>query len=217
MSVLPAPVELYYWPTPNGWKISIMLEECGLAYNTNYINILMDEQFAPDFLRISPNNKIPAIIDPDGPGGEPVSIFESGAILIYLAQKCGKFYPEDERGRIMVNQWLCWQIGGLGPMAGQAHHFRFFAKQQIPYAIKRYTEETGRLYDVMNTQLAGRDWLAGDFSIADIACIGWVSAHERQGQDISEFPDLEKWLARMLARPGVKRGMELGIEKRRKD
>ena len=207
-------VDLYYWPTPNGWKISIMLEECGIPYNLHYVNILMDEQFEPEFLKISPNNRIPAIIDPKGPGGQPLSVFESGAILLYLAQKSGKFYPADERARIKVNEWLFWQVGGLGPMAGQAHHFRFFAKEQIPYAIERYTHEVERLYDVMNTQLEGRDWLADEFSIADIACVGWISAHERQGQDIDEHPNLKNWLERMLARPGVQRGLALGREKR---
>ncbi len=215
MSKKTAMIDLYYWPTPNGWKASIMLEECGIPYNLHYIDILMDEQFAPEFLQISPNNRIPAIIDPQGPGGGPVSIFESGAILIYLAQKSGKFYPEDERKRIKVNEWLFWQVGGLGPMAGQAHHFRFFAREKIPYAIARYTDETERLYNVMDTQLEGRDWLADEFSIADIASVGWVSAYERQGQDMEQHPNLKNWLERMLARPGVQRGMKLGIEKRK--
>jgi len=215
MSTQTGPIDFYYWPTPNGWKISIMLEECGLPYNLHYIHIGQDEQFEPEFLKISPNNKIPAILDPQGPGGNPVSVFESGAILMYLAQKCGKFYPQDERARIKVNEWLCWQIGGLGPMAGQAHHFRFFAKDKISYAITRYTDEVERLYDVMNSQLEGRDWLVDDFSIADIACVGWISAWERQGQDINEHPNVKRWLENMLARPAVKRGMALGIEKRK--
>ncbi len=215
MSTAANPVDLYYWPTPNGWKVSIMLEECGIPYNLHYVNILMDEQFEPGFLKISPNNRIPAIIDPQGPGGKSVSIFESGAILLYLAQKSGKFYPADEHARIKVNEWLFWQVGGLGPMAGQAHHFRFFAKQKIPYAIARYTDEVERLYEVMDTRLEGRDWLADEFSIADIACVGWVSAYERQGQDIDQHQNLKNWLERMLARPGVRRGMALGEEKRK--
>ncbi len=210
------PIDLYYWPTPNGWKISIMLEECGLPYGLHYVDIGMDEQFHPDFLDVSPNNKIPAIVDHDGPGGEPVSVFESGAILLYLAQKTGKFYPENPRARIEVNEWLCWQIGGLGPMAGQAHHFRFFAGEKIPYAIKRYTDEVERLYEVMSGRLDDRDWLAGGaMSIADIACIGWITAHERQGQDLDDFPGLKKWFERMMGRPAVERGLALGREKRR--
>ena len=210
------PIDLYYWPTPNGWKISIMLEECALPYTLHYVDIGQDEQFHPDFLDVSPNNKIPAIVDHDGPGGGPVSVFESGAILLYLAQKTGKFYPQDPRARIEVNEWLCWQIGGLGPMAGQAHHFRFFAREKIPYAIRRYTDEVERLYDVMNGRLETRDWLAGGaMSIADMACIGWITAHERQGQDLDDFPALKKWFERMLNRPAVERGLALGREKRR--
>lgn len=209
------PIELYYWPTPNGWKASIMLEELGVPYDLKYVNIGQDEQYEPAFLAISPNNKIPAIRDPLGPGGEPVTVFESGAILIYLAEKYGKLYPTDPRQRIQVHEWLCWQVGGLGPMAGQAHHFRFFAQEKIPYAIRRYTEEVERLYDVMDTRLEGRNWLTGDYTIADIACVGWVSAYERQGQDIDEFPNLKAWFERMRARPAVRNGMELGIELRK--
>ena len=209
------PIEFYYWPTPNGWKVSIMLEELGVPYDLKYVHIGKDEQFEPAFLEVSPNNKIPAIRDHDGPGGEPVTVFESGAILIYLAEKFGKFYPDDPRARIQLHEWLCWQVGGLGPMAGQAHHFRFFAKEKIPYAIRRYTEEVERLYDVMDARLEGRDWLVDEYSIADIACVGWVSAYERQGQDIDEFPNLKAWFERMRARPAVHRGMELGIELRK--
>ena len=210
------PIDLYYWPTPNGWKISIMLEECALPYTLHYVDIGQDEQFHPDFLDVSPNNKIPAIVDHDGPGGGPVSVFESGAILLYLAQKTGKFYPQDPRARIEVNEWLCWQIGGLGPLAGQAPHFRFFAREKIPYAIRRYTDEVERLYDVMNGRLETRDWLAGGaMSIADMACIGWITAHERQGLDLDDFPGLKKWYERMLNRPAVERGLALGREKRR--
>src|SRR5208282_5387515 len=159
------PIELYYWPTPNGFKISIMLEECGLHYTMIPVNISKGEQFKPDFLKISPNNRMPAIIDPDGPGGRPISIFESGAILQYLGRKTGKFYPRDERARVAVDEWLFWQMGGLGPMAGQAIHFRRYAPEQIPYAVARYTDEVNRLYGVMERRLAQREFLAGRYSI----------------------------------------------------
>ncbi len=208
------PVELYYWPTPNGWKITIMLEELGIPYNVNYVNIGKGEQFDPGFLKIAPNNRMPAIIDPEGPGGEPVSVFESGAILQYLGRKFGRFYPADERQRIEVDQWLMWQMGGLGPMAGQAHHFRIYAPEKIPYAIDRYTSECNRLYGVMNTRLADRGFLAGGYSIADMACIGWANSHERQGQDFNDFPNLKKWFETMKARPAVQKGLAIGIEKR---
>lgn len=210
------PIDLYYWPTPNGWKITIMLEELGVPYEINYVNIGRGEQFAPDFLKIAPNNRMPAIVDPEGPGGEPISIFESGAILQYLGRKFGRFYPGDERQRVEVDQWLFWQMGGLGPMAGQAHHFRAYAPEKIAYAIDRYTNEVNRLYGVMNTRLADRDHLAGDYSIADIACIGWVVPHERQGQDLNEFPHLKSWFERMMARPAVLTGTAIGKEKREK-
>ncbi len=206
------PIELYYWPTPNGWKISIMLEECGLPYVMKPVNISVGDQFKPEFLSIAPNNRMPAIVDPDGPGGRPISVFESGAILQYLGRKTGKFYPKDERGRVEVDQWLMWQMGGLGPMAGQAHHFRIYAPEQLPYAIDRYTNECNRLYGVMNTRLKDRPFLAGKYSIADMACIGWASKLERQGQDIGEFPHLKRWLDSILARPAVKRGMALRVE-----
>lgn len=206
------PIDLYYWPTPNGWKISIMLEECGLPYKVIPVNISTGEQFKPDFLKIAPNNRMPAIVDPNGPGGRPISIFESGAILQYLGRKTGKFYPADERARVAVDEWLFWQMGGLGPMAGQAHHFRLYAPEKIPYAIDRYTDECNRLYGVMNKRLAGREFLAGKYSIADIACVGWASRNERQGQDINQFPHLKRWLETILARPAVKRGMGIRIE-----
>ncbi|QIB35999.1 glutathione S-transferase family protein [Ancylobacter pratisalsi] len=210
------PIQLYYWPTPNGWKISIMLEECGLPYEVHPVNIARGEQFKPEFLAFSPNNKIPAILDPQGPGGEPISVFESGAILQYLGRKTGLFYPADERGRVEVDQWLFWQMGGLGPMAGQAHHFRIYAPEKIAYAIDRYTNEVHRLYGVMNKRLADRPYLAGDYSIADIACIGWAKLWERQGQRIEEFPHLGAWIERVLARPAVKRGMAVNAEDRGK-
>ena len=204
------PIELYYWPTPNGFKISIMLEECGLPYTLVPVNISKGEQFKPDFLKISPNNRMPAIIDPDGPGGRPISIFESGAILQYLGRKTGKFYPKDERQRVEVEQWLFWQMGGVGPMAGQVHHFKNYAVETLTYAINRYINEVNRLYGVMNLRLKDREFIAGKYSIADMALVGWVNGWERQGQDINEFPNLKRWLDTMKARPAVKRGMALG-------
>jgi len=210
------PIDLYYWPTPNGWKISIMLEECGLPYTVHPVNIGKGDQFKPEFLAISPNNKMPAIVDPDGPDGEPISVFESGAILQYLGRKTGKFYPTDERKRVEVEQWLFWQMAGLGPMAGQTHHFRIYAPEKIPYAIDRYTNETNRLYGVMNKRLADREFLAGEYSIADIACVGWVKLWDRQGQDITEFPHLKRWLDTVLARPAVQRGLAVNSEDRGK-
>lgn len=210
------PIDLYYWPTPNGWKISIMLEECGLPYNVRLVNIAKGDQFKPEFLAISPNNRMPAIVDPDGPDGEPISIFESGAILQYLGRKTGKFYPADERGRVEVDQWLFWQMAGLGPMAGQTHHFRIYAPEKIEYAINRYTNETNRLYGVLNKRLADREFIAGAYSIADMACVGWAKNWERQGQDIAEFPHMKRWLDTVLARPAVKRGLAVSAEERGK-
>lgn len=201
-------IELYYWPTPNGWKITIALEELGLPYNVNFVNIGKGDQFEPEFLKIAPNNRMPAIVDPDGPDGKPISIFESGAILQYLGRKTGQLYPQDERGRVAVEEWLMWQMGGLGPMAGQAHHFRIYAPEKLPYAVDRYTNECNRLYGVMDRRLAGNVWLAGDeYTIADIACISWISRHERQGQDLTDFPNLKRWYEAMMERPAVKRGM----------
>jgi GST-like protein len=206
------PIDLYYWPTPNGYKISIMLEECRLPYRMIPVNISKGDQFKPEFLAISPNNRMPAIVDPDGPGGKPISIFESGAILQYLGRKTGKFYPPAERARVEVDQWLFWQVGNLGPMGGQAHHFRLYAPEKLPYAIERYTNECNRLYGVMNKRLADREFLAGKYSIADIASVGWASRWQRQGQDIDQFPHLKRWLETMLARPAVHRGMHLRVE-----
>ena len=205
-------IELHYWPTPNGHKISIMLEECRLPYRIVPVNIAVGQQFAPDFLKIAPNNRMPAIVDPDGPGGRPISIFESGAILQYLGRKTGKFYPAAERARVEVEQWLMWQMAGLGPMAGQANHFRHYAPEQLPYAINRYTNECNRLYGVMNTRLADRDFLAGAYSIADMACVGWIKPYARQGQDIAEFPHLKRWLETILARPAVKRAYAIRVD-----
>ncbi|WP_406853808.1 glutathione S-transferase N-terminal domain-containing protein [Alsobacter sp. KACC 23698] len=208
------PIDLYYWPTPNGWKISIMLEETGLPYTVHAVNIGKGEQFKPEFLAISPNNRMPAIVDPDGPGGQPISVFESGAILQYLGRKTGRFYPADERQRVAVEEWLFWQVGGLGPMAGQAHHFRIYAPEKTPYAIARYTNEVNRLYGVMNTRLADHDYLAGDYSIADMACIGWVRGWERQGQVMDDFPHLKRWFEAVMARPAVQRGVAVMAEVR---
>jgi GST-like protein len=205
------PIELYYWPTPNGWKISIMLEECGLPYVVRPVDISKGEQFTPEFLAISPNNRMPAIIDPDGPGGSAISVFESGAILQYLGRKTGKFYPKQERARVAVEEWLSWQMGGLGPMAGQAVHFRRYAPRQIAYAIARYTDEVNRLYGVMNSRLTHHEFLAGRYSIADMACVGWVRLAERQGQDLAQFPHVQRWFATVRAREPVKRAFAIHI------
>ncbi len=210
----PKPIDLYYWPTPNGFKISIMLEECKLPYTLVPVNIAKGEQFKPEFLKVSPNNRMPAIVDPNGPGGRSISIFESGAILQYLGRKTGKFYPADERGRVEVDQWLFWQVGGVGPMCGQVHHFKNYARDTIPYAIARYVDEVNRLYGVMNKRLADRKFLAGKYSIADMACVGWVNGWEKQGQHMDDFPHLKRWLETMKARPAVKRGISLGLELR---
>ena len=216
-AVMQAAIELYYWPTPNGWKASIMLEECGLPYTVHPVNIGKGDQFKPEFLTISPNNRIPAIVDPDGPGGEPISVFESGAILQYLGRKTGQLYPSDERRRVAVEEWLFWQMGGFGPMLGQAHHFRIYAKEKMPYAVDRYTNEANRLYGVLNGRLAEREYLADDYSIADIACVGWAKLWERQGQNIEEFPNVKRWLAAVLARPAVQRGIAVNAQDRRKN
>ncbi|MCP5038188.1 MAG: glutathione S-transferase family protein [Rhodobacteraceae bacterium] len=214
------PIELYYWPTPNGWKITIALEEMGLPYAVKLVNIGAGEQFEPEFLRIAPNNRMPAIIDPDGPDGAPISIFESGAILQYLARKTGKFCGETERERIAVDQWLMWQMGGLGPMAGQAHHFLKYAPamdppHDLPYAKDRYRNETARLYGVMDRQLSGNRYLAGNFySIADMACWGWASLWEGQQQTLDDKPHLARWLDEVGTRPAVTRGRAVAAEVR---
>lgn len=208
------PIELYYWPTPNGWKITIFLEEAGLPYDVKYVNIGKGEQFEPSFLAFSPNNRMPAIIDPDGPDGKPISVFESGAILQYLGRKTGKFYPTDERARVEVEEWLMWQMGGLGPMLGQNHHFRNYAPEKIPYAITRYENEADRLYGVLDKRLADREYVAGDYSIADMAIVSWTRGYERQGVDASKFPNFKRWLDMLLARPAIERAMKIGEEKR---
>ncbi len=203
-------IDLYTWGTPNGRKVSVMLEECGLPYQAFAVNISKDEQFAPDFLKISPNNKIPAIVDSDGPDGKPISVFETGAILVYLAQKTGRFLPADPRGFTETMQWLMWQMGGLGPMLGQAHHFRRFAPETIPYAVDRYTNETKRLYGVLDRQVAATGWLAaGEYTIADIASFPWIARHEWQGQVLEDYPNLKDWYDRIWARDAVKKGFEV--------
>ncbi len=208
------PVELYYWPTPNGHKISILLEELKLPYVMKPVNIGAGEQFTPAFLKISPNNRMPAIIDPRGPGGKPLSIFESGAIMQYLGRKTGKFYPRDERQRVAVEEWLFWQVGGLGPMAGQANHFLNYSKEDLTYPKQRYTDEVHRLFGVMEKRLTGRKFLAGAYSIADMACLSWVKSSTRF-QPLDEFPNLAAWMERLLKRPAVQRGLKLGAELRK--
>jgi GST-like protein len=200
-------LDFYTWATPNGRKISIMLEECGVPYNVHAIDISKNEQFAPDFLKVSPNNKIPALVDSDGPGGNPFSVFESGAILWYLAEKTGKFLPSDPIGRSVTLQWLMFQMGGLGPMLGQAHHFRRAAPEQIPYAVKRYTDEAARLYGVVDKRLGEVPYLAGDYSIADMASYPWIARHEWQGQKLEDYPNLKRWFDAISARPAVQKGV----------
>ena len=202
-------LDVYYWGTPNGLKIKLFLEEAGLAYRIIPVDIGKGEQFRPEFLRISPNNRIPAIVDNEpADGGPPLSLFESGAILLYLAEKIGRFIPADVRGRAQVLQWLFWQVGGLGPMAGQNGHFRHYAPEQVPYAIERYTKETNRLYGVLGRQLEGREYIAGDYSIADMASYPWIVSHERHGQNLDEFPSLKSWFRRIRARPATVRAYE---------
>jgi GST-like protein len=209
------PIELHSSSTPNGRKITIFLEELGVPYNVHYIRFSRKEQFRPEFLAIAPNNKIPAIVDPEGPGGEPISIFESGAILKYLAIKFDRrFYPEDLRQQTKVDEWLFWQMGGFGPFLGQAHHFIHDAPEKIPYAIKRYKDEAARLYRVLNGQLEGRDYVAGDYSIADIAIFGWANRHERHEIVLADYPNVERWYTALRARPAVERGLAAAAEPR---
>jgi GST-like protein len=199
-------IDLYYWTTPNGHKITIFLEEAGLSYRIVPVNISKGEQFRPEFLAISPNNRMPAIVDQKPKdGGKPISVFESGAILLYLSEKTGKYIPEGLRNRIEVIEWLFWQMGGLGPMAGQNHHFAHYAPEKIPYAIERYVKETNRLYGVLNKRLANREFVAGRYSIADMAIYPWIVPYERQGQKLDEFPDLKRWFLAVGERPAVHR------------
>jgi GST-like protein len=209
------PIALHYWPTPNGWKIAIALEEMGLPYEVNLVDISAGDQFAADFLAIAPNNRMPAITDPTGPDGEPVSLFESGAILQYLARKTGQFYGESERQRLVVEQWLMWQMGGLGPMAGQAHHFLKYAPDPIPYAKDRYRAEVARLYGVLDRQLAQNQYVAGDsFTIADMAIWPWASLWEGQEQSLEDKPHMARWLDQLWVRPGVVAGRSLEAARR---
>ncbi len=204
-------IDLYYWPTPNGHKITMFLEEAGLSYEIKPVDIGRGAQFDPDFLKIAPNNRMPAIVDHEpADGGEPISVFESGAILQYLAEKTGRFLPSDLRGRTEVMQWLFWQMGGLGPMLGQNHHFKVYAPEPLPYAIDRYVKETTRLYNVLNRRLADRDFVAGAYSIADMACHPWIVPHERQGQNLDDFPHLKRWFEAVRARPATVRAYEAG-------
>lgn len=205
-------IDLYFYPSPNGIKVAIMLEECGLEYRLVPVNITRGEQFRPEFLAISPNNKIPALVDGSLPDA-PLPLFESGAILLYLAEKTGRFLPADLHGRYAVMQWLFWQVGGLGPMAGQAHHFRAFAPERIPYGIRRYTDEVNRLYGVLDRALGATGYIAGDYSIADMAAWPWIQPHERQGQALEDFPNVKRWFEAMGNRPAVRRALQLGHER----
>jgi GST-like protein len=204
-------LEFYFWPTPNTWKVAIMLQECGLPYEVIPVNISAGEQFAPEFLAISPNNRIPALVDPEAEGG-PISIFESGAILMYLAEKTGRFMPADLHQRYDVLQWLYWQVGNLGPMAGQLGHFRNYSEERIEYALQRYGDEYNRLLGVLNRGLEGRDYLAGDYSIADMATWPWVRSGEYMEQPLEEFPNVIRWFREVGERPGVKQGFALGMD-----
>ncbi|MBN8891351.1 MAG: glutathione S-transferase [Rhodospirillales bacterium 70-18] len=206
-------IEFWTWNTPNGRKISVALEEMGLPYNVHTVNIGKDEQFKPDFLKISPNNRIPAIVDPDGPGGSPISVFESGAILIYLGAKTGKFWPSDLRRQVPVLEWLMWQMGGFGPMPGQVHHFlQVENEQDRRYGLARYSKETRRLYGVADRRLAVAPYFAGDeVSIADFAILGWAWRHERHQVDLADFPNVKRWYETMMARPATKRGFEVAL------
>ena len=203
-------IDLYTWTTPNGRKVSVMLEECGLPYNVHEINIGKDDQFTPEYVAINPNSKIPAIVDSDGPDGKPISMFESGAILIYLAAKTGKFLPASDRGKYDALQWLMFQMGGVGPMIGQAHHFIRSAKEQVPYGIERYSKETRRLYGVLDKRLATEKYLAaGEYTIADIATYAWIARYEWHKVDLNEFPNVKRWFDAISARPAVRRGMDV--------
>jgi GST-like protein len=207
-------IDVHYWPTPNGWKVSIMLEECGLPYRILPVNIGRGEQFQPEFLAISPNNRMPAIVDHDPPEGSgPVSVFETGAILHYLAEKSGRFLPRDLAGRYAVMEWVMWQVSGLGPMAGQNGHFLLYAKEKIPYAIDRYGQEVRRLYGVLDRQLEKTGaYVAGDYSIADMACFPWVMTHKAQQLTLDDYPNVKQWFATVRARPQVQAGLAVGKE-----
>ena len=204
-------IDLYYWPTPNGHKITIFLEETDTPYAIKPVNIGRGEQFDPDFLKIAPNNRMPAIVDTaPADGGEPIPVFESGAILVYLAAKTGRFLPRDTRGWVQVMEWLCWQVGGLGPMAGQTHHFLHYAPEKIQYGMDRYVKETSRLYAVLDKRLQGREFIAGEYSIADMACYPWIVPHERQNQRIEDYPNVQRWFEAIKVRPATVRAYEVG-------
>ena len=207
-------IDLYYWPTPNGHKISIALEEMGLEYTLKCVNIGKGDQFKPEFLAFSPNNRMPAIIDHDTPDGKPQTVFESGAILLYLAEKTGQFLSTDPRQRIITMEWLMWQMGGFGPMLGQAHHFNFYAPEKLPYAMERYSTEANRLYGVLDRRLADRDFVADDYSIADMAIFPWTRTYERQNVDIDAYPNVARWRRTLIERPAVQKGMLAGAEMR---
>ncbi len=204
-------IQLHTWNTPNGRKISVALEEMGLAYKVKSVDISKDQQFEPAFLAISPNNRIPAIVDPEGPGGAPISVFESGAILLYLAEKSGQFLPAELRERVPVYEWLMWQMGGFGPMLGQVHHFLTVNEADRTYGLQRFSKETRRLYGVLDRRLATVEYVAGAISIADFACIGWAWRHERHKVDLADFPHVRRWYEAMMARPGTKRGFEVAL------
>jgi GST-like protein len=210
-----AAIDLYTWPTPNGHKIHIMLEECGLPYTVHAVDIGAGDQFTPEFLKISPNNKIPAIVDPQGPDGAPMPVFESGAILLYLAGKTGRFLPVDTRGKYVALQWLMFQMGGLGPMLGQAHHFRIYAPEKVEYAINRYSAEAQRLYGVIDRRLAEVAYFAGEYSIADMAIYPWTRSHANQGVDLSAFPNVARWYEAIGARPAVQRALKVLADRRK--
>jgi len=209
-------IDLYSWATPNGHKVHIMLEECGLPYAAHAVDIGAGDQFKPEFLRISPNNKIPAMVDPDGPDGRPISLFESGAILVYLAGKTGRFLPKSDRGKYETLQWLMFQMGGVGPMLGQCHHFRIYAPEKIAYAIDRYTSEAKRLYGVMDRQLATNDYIAGrEYTIADMSIWPWVRSWQNQGVDLDTFPNVKAWFEAIGNRPAVQRGAQVLADRRK--
>ena len=208
-------IDVYGWPTPNLHKVTVLLEETATPYTVIPVDIQTGEQFKPDFLKISPNNKMPAIVDRDGPDGKPLAIFESGAILMYIAEKTGQFMPKATRGRYEVIQWLMFQMGGVGPMLGQTHHFRQYAPEKLPYAIDRYTKEASRLYNVLDRRLGEAPYLATDYSIADMAVFPWIRPYERQGQKLDDYPNLKRWFQAIAARPAVQRGLAVLADKRR--
>ncbi len=208
-------IDLYTWPTPNGHKIHIMLEECGLPYTVHAVDIGAGDQFKPEFLKISPNNKIPAIVDSDGPDGKPISVFESGAILLYLAGKTGKYLPQDVRGKYLALEWLMFQMGGFGPMLGQTHHFRIYAPEKIEYAINRYTNEAKRLYGVLDKRLSQAEFVAGEYSIADMALFPWSRSYANQGVDLADYPHVQRWFDAINGRPAVQKALQVLADRRK--